>query len=155
MQELEHEFFIMNVSKCVGKILILIGLKEGNKVKNNVKIPEWIFSNKIFLRSVLRGLFDTDGCVYRKYGNYAQISFKFAGNALIDSTRKALLELDFNPTNIQTGHSSKGGIDWKFYLSRQEEIKKFFLEIKPANEKHMLRLNNIKYGDGGTFISTA
>ena len=146
IQELEYEFLLRNISKCVGKILVLTGIKEGNKVKNKVSIPKWVFGNGNFLKSALRGLFDTDGSVFRKYNNYAQISFKFAGYDLTNSVREALIKLGFTPTKIQLGHSSKGGTDWKFYLSRQEEIKKFFHEIKPANDKHLERFRNIRGG---------
>ena len=149
IQELDHEFFLMNVSKCVGKVLTLTGIKAGNKVKNKVSIPQWVFSDRKFIQSVLRGLFDTDGSVYRKYDDYAQICFKLAGYPLLESIRKALTKLSFNPTKIQVGHSYIGGPQWKFYLSRQGEIRKFFYEIKPANEKHLKRFENIKNGDAG------
>ena len=147
IQELEYENFLMNVSKCIGRVLILVGIKEGNKVKNKVEIPNWVFGNKKFIISFLRGIFDTDGCVYRKYDNYVQIQFKFACYPLIKSVKEALIKLDYNPTKIQEGNSSKGGIDWKFYLSRQKEISRFFSEIKPSNVKHTIRFNKIKSGD--------
>jgi len=38
-----------------------IGLKIGNKVKQQVKIPEWIKESKSLRLSCLRGLMDTDG----------------------------------------------------------------------------------------------
>lgn len=148
IQELENEFFLMNVSKCIGKILILTGLKEGNKVKNKVEVPEWIFSNGGFIVNLLRGIFDTDGCIYRKYDNYVQIQFKFAGHALLKSVREALIKLNYSPTKIQKGYNiSKGRIYWKFYLSRQSEVKRFFFEIKPANSKHTGRFSKIINGD--------
>ena len=139
----------MNVSKCVGKILTLIGIKAGNKIKNKVSLPKWVFSKRKFLQSALRGLFDTDGSVYRKYDNYAQICFKFASYTLIQSLREVLIKLNFNPTKIQINHSSKGGPQWKFYLSRQGEIYRFFSEIKPANDKHVKRFERIKMGTEG------
>jgi intein/homing endonuclease len=152
-QELKYEIFLRNISKCIGRILVLTGVKEGNKVKNKVEVPEWIFSNEKFIISLLRGVFDTDGCVYRKYNNYAQIQFKFAGHTLLKSVREALIKLSYNPTKIQKGYNtSKGVIFWKFYLSRQNEIKRFFFEIKPANIKHIERFSKIINGDAGNSI---
>ena len=91
------------------------------------------------------GLFDTDGCVYKKYDNYAQIQFKLGSSALILSIRKALKNLNFNPTMIKEELHSKGGagINWKFCLCRQSEIKRFFDVINPMNSKHVDRLNRI------------
>lgn len=148
LQELENEFFLMNVSKCIGGVLELVGIKAGNKVKNKVEVPKWIFGDRKFIISLLRGIFDTDGCVYRKYDNYVQIQFKFAGYTLLKSVRDALIKLDYNPTKIQKGYNiSKGKIYWKFYLSRQNEVKRFFFEIKPANVKHIERFSKIINGD--------
>ena len=45
------------------------------------------------------GLFDTDGCVYKKYDNYAQIQFKLGSFALILSIRKSLKNLNFQSNN--------------------------------------------------------
>ena len=41
------------------------GLRRGNKVRHQVDIPKWIFTNKKYQRACLRGLFDTDGGIYR------------------------------------------------------------------------------------------
>ena len=40
-----------------------IGLKVGNKVKQQVKVPSWILENDAYSTSCLRGLIDTDGCI--------------------------------------------------------------------------------------------
>lgn len=42
----------------------LLGLSIGDKIKNKVEIPNWIFNHKKYLLSCIRGLFDTDGCCY-------------------------------------------------------------------------------------------
>lgn len=38
-----------------------LGLPVGNKIKNSVEIPEWIFGRKPYLIKCLKGLFETDG----------------------------------------------------------------------------------------------
>lgn len=43
--------------------LINIGLKIGNKVKQQVDVPDWVKENDAFCTSCLRGLIDTDGCI--------------------------------------------------------------------------------------------
>jgi len=42
-----------------------LGLKIGNKVKQLLDIPDWIKVNPEYSKVCLRGLIDTDGCVFR------------------------------------------------------------------------------------------
>jgi len=141
--DISTEFLLKNVSVNVGLFLIQKGLKIGNKTSNNVKIPEWIFKNKKFVIYFLRGLFDTDGCVYRKYANYAQLQFKFAGINLIKDTKKALEFLGFNPTRIIKDSSDKCRMSWKIYLAKQQEINRFMRIINPKNPKNWKRYSLI------------
>ena len=99
--EIPNEFFLRNVSVYVGQQLIKFGLKSGNKITNKLTIPKWIEINKKYLISCVRGFFDTDGSVYRKYGNYAQIEIKLGCEETLTSIRNALLKLGFHTTKIQ------------------------------------------------------
>ena len=45
--------------------LIKLGMKKGNKITNQVDIPQWIKQNKKFRVSCLRGLIDTDGSIIK------------------------------------------------------------------------------------------
>ncbi len=142
--EAPHTFMLNNGSVYVGKYLLEAGMMLGDKIRSGVTTPEWVFKEKL-LKYFLRGMFDTDGCVYRKYDDFAQIGFKLGSIPLIHSLRRALIELNFNPTEIKGHFHSKGGarINWQFYLSRQSEIKRFFEEIQPMNQKHLDRFNKI------------
>jgi len=48
-----------------------LGIPTGSKIRNKVKIPSWIWKRKYYIKACLRGLFDTDGCIYyrRKISN--------------------------------------------------------------------------------------
>jgi hypothetical protein len=41
------------------------GLKVGDKVRNQVDVPQWVKDSTVFSRLCLRGLMDTDGGVFR------------------------------------------------------------------------------------------
>lgn len=139
---------LRNISVFVGKQLIQAGLFSGNKVENKVTIPLWLFKNQEYLIKVIRGIFDTDGCIYQKYGWFAQIQFKFGCFETTNSVCKALKKLDFNPTKVQKEwNCNKNTWAWKFYLCRQKEIDRFFKEIKLKNNKHIQRYNKIRNGD--------
>jgi hypothetical protein len=100
-----------------------------NKVKSQVSIPNWIFRNKKFMRRVLRGLFDTDGSVYKlKFGT--QISFCNHSRPLLTSVRKMLYLLGFSPSKIS---------GYNLYLTKRSDLGKFFKEIGFGNRKHINR----------------
>lgn len=105
-----------------------------NKVKEQVNIPRWILSNKDFMRAALRGLFDTDGSVYRlRWG--MQISFCNRSRPLIESVRTMLLKLRFHPSRIS---------GYNLYLTRKEDTDRFFKEIGFKNRKHIYRFLEFK-----------
>lgn len=104
------------------------GVPLGKK-KNRLRIPKDILTNRILLINYMRGLFDTDGSIYRHHKNdlaldITSVSPKFRKDIVI-----ALRKLGFSPTangkNIQ--------------LYRQNEIHRFFDQIRPANQKHLIK----------------
>lgn len=147
--ELPSEFLAINVSVFVGTYLIRNGLKSGNKVDNKLIVPKWVNKKKEYMKRFLRGFFDTDGCVYCKYGLYAQIQIKTACRETTESIWKLMARLGFHPTKIQKEEKFKNDklcYTWKLYLTRQKEIQRFFVIIKPKNPKHIGRYKKIKMG---------
>ena len=75
-----------------------LGLPIGNKIKNSVKIPAWIFEKKEYLIKCLKGLFETDGhyALNRKY--YVEyIQFCNKSKSLKESAFRALISLGYSP----------------------------------------------------------
>lgn len=125
--------------------LVSVGLQIGNKVRNQVDIPDWIFENQEYMKGCIRGLIDTDGNVARK--NYhaktlaMQISFRNESEPLLWSARRILLELGFAPSKItQSNH---------IHLTRKEDIKKYIIGIGFSNSKHIHRIQNLYEQFGG------
>ena len=130
-----NERFVCLDSRLLIEFLMSIGLKSGDKIKNNVGIPEWIFENIEFLKACLRGLIDTDGSVYRmskRDSNLIRIDFTNYSEKLLNDARAAFLKLGFNPSKIIG--------DKKFFISRQSEIVRYIREIGFSNNKHIERL---------------
>ncbi len=44
--------------------LVSRGAIRGNKIKQQIDVPGWIMKNKKYQRAFVRGLVDTDGCLY-------------------------------------------------------------------------------------------
>ncbi|MGH7174849.1 MAG: LAGLIDADG family homing endonuclease [Minisyncoccia bacterium] len=55
---------IVLTSINVVDFLVSCGLPRGNKLAQGLEIPGWIMQNKSFRKACLRGLVDTDGCIF-------------------------------------------------------------------------------------------
>lgn len=78
------------------------GVSFGNRKKLR-GLPLWIKQRDDFLAACLRGLFDTDGSVFRMAKNRpltVRIAFKNANLRLLQDVRLALVRLGFNPSKI-------------------------------------------------------
>ena len=128
----ENTMILYLYSKRVGLTLHEWGMPFGRKKMSRLT-PTVALDEVPFIR----GVFDTDGCVYRKYGLYLQIQFKFASVSLLEYVRQNLSKLGFHPTSI-TSDDTK----FRFYLSRQAEVDRFFRIIEPKNRKHLRRFQN-------------
>lgn len=115
------------------------GLPIGDKLRNGLDIPSWIYTRKSWLRACLRGMLDTDGCTYidhhlykdKKYGHLG-IAYTTYSPALKKNITKALKILGYAPT-LTTKH--------RVLLRREKEILRFFGEIVPSNKRHYAILN--------------
>lgn len=103
--------------------------KEGlvfNKVLSQVDAPPWIFKKREYMIRFLRGFFDTDGSVYRlRFG--IQISLTNKSAPLLASLQKMLHILGYHPSGMSL---------YRVYVTRREEVIRFFQEVNPANRKH-------------------
>lgn len=127
--------FINFSSKKLVEFFIKEGLKSGDKIENQVTIPEWIWGKNAYLKACLRGLIDTDGSIFKmsnKDPKLMRIGFTNHNKTLLEDTRKTFIILGFHPSKIINNR--------QFYLSRQEEISKYLKEIGFSNKKHQDRL---------------
>jgi len=104
-----------------------------NKVKAQVDIPRWVFSKKEYIVRTLRGLYDTDGSIYRlRFG--VQLSITNRSIPLLRSTRNMLCEFKYSPSRLSKG---------RIYLTRVEDLTRFYKEIGFGNRKHIRRYQEI------------
>ena len=64
VKEAKNTLIIYLNSTTIVDFLMDKGLPRGNKLKAGLKIPEWIFENNEFRKACVRGLIDTDGCLF-------------------------------------------------------------------------------------------
>jgi len=111
-----------------------LGVKSGNKKKNNQGIPNWIKKDENYLSRCIKGLIDTDGSIHyiSKKNLNLRISYTSHIPRLLKDVRGGLINFGFGPSKIINNR--------QFYLSRQEEINKYVKEIGFGNSKNLNRL---------------
>lgn len=103
--------------------LIHFGLKRGNKIKNKIEIPQWIKESKNYSKSCIRGLIDTDGCIYfSKRDKQKYIKFTNFNQILLKDFREMTKNLGYNFAKANKNNSC---------LYRKKEVARFINEIKP------------------------
>lgn len=108
-----------------------LGLTSQNKTKVSPVIPEWILADISYRQSFIRGFFDTDGCIYKTRSGL-QLSFTNRATRLLEEVRSILTIEGFSPSKIS--HD-------KVYLTRRNDIVRYFSIIGSSNIKHLNRYN--------------
>ena len=114
-----------------------LGLKQGNKIKQQVDIPNWIKRNKGYSVSCVRGLIDTDGSVFNhrykvggKYYSYKKLAFTSYSQPLRQSVFNVLKNKGLSPRFAQ---------DKDVRLDSIRDMKKYFQVFSSHNPKHLKR----------------
>src|SRR3989344_2546613 len=129
---------IVASSRTLVRFLHAQGMPIGNKLDNNLAAPKWVMKNTAFQKAFLRGLFDTDGCIYldrhkTKKKTYQHLGWTITSYAdtLIQDILQMLRNMGFSPTHQTTQKS--------VFLRKQNEVHRYFKEIGTSNPKHLNR----------------
>lgn len=113
-----------------------LGLKIGNKVKQQIDVPQWIKKKQSYKIACARGLMDTDGSVFLhrykvcgKEYKYKKISFSNYSLPLVMFMFDVFQEVGLNP---RIARSSK-----EVRIDAIEDIKKYFSVVGSHNSKHL------------------
>ena len=121
---------LVATSKKLAEFLETKGFKPGNKIINQLEIPIWIKENKDFVKVCIRGLYDTDGSVYKLTNqNSHQICFTNYNKKLMNNVRESLLSLGINPSKVTKGRD--------LLITKKSELRKFLNEIGFKNSRHL------------------
>ncbi|MCX6799486.1 MAG: hypothetical protein NTW59_05330 [Candidatus Diapherotrites archaeon] len=125
-------------SKNLAHTLRYFGLKTGNKKNNGASIPPWVFEKEEYLRACIRGLIDTDGCVYPKTKKHKTptIWFSSVSPGIRVSFTKALKILGYR---VSKWVSRKDSDSQSCSIGSSKEVLRYYKEIGFSNPKHELR----------------
>jgi len=131
------------MSKSIFDFLRSLNFPIGVKY-NSLAIPNVIFSNDNFVKACIRGIFDTDGTIYRRYSkkynrhtkvyDYLTIQIKMKNNKIITQIYDLLQMLGINCNRVISD-----GIYSVLRITDQAEINRFIEIIKPSNPYHIER----------------
>jgi len=76
-------------------------VKKGSKIEQNARVPDWILADLRFSKACLRGLIQTDGCIYVDRG-YQMVNFVNVIEALVLDARVMIENLGFKPNYSKT-----------------------------------------------------
>jgi intein/homing endonuclease len=125
-----NALFVEAVGKNIVSFLESKGFKPGDKIRNKLRIPSWIKQNPHYLSACLRGLYDTDGCVYKLTNqNSHQISFSNRNRGLLEDLREGLITLGISPSHITKGKETN--------ITKKSELAKFLKLVGFHNSKHL------------------
>jgi len=128
--------FVISVSSMdLIDYLTRLGLKKGNKIKLQVDIPNWIKNNKTYSIACVRGLVDTDGCIFNhkykvnnRFYNYTKLSFTSYSQPMRKSVYRILKSIGLKPrlSNYRD-----------IRIDSQKDMKMYFNLIGSSNPKHL------------------
>ncbi len=124
-------------SKELVEFLQQIGLKKGSKVEQQVGVPGWIEQSDDFIENCLRGLFDTDGCIYLDKHYYGKRCYLNPGMAFVNKSKPLLVF--FKDHLVARGYHPTQKTERTIFLRREQEIRYYFDTIGTSNPKHLER----------------
>lgn len=126
---------IVNSSNLVDYLRRLVKVREGEN-KNLFKLPSWVARNKRYKIGFLRGLFDSEGCIYKhRYYSNSKI-YSYTKIAITDYCDKILsiFQRFLKSVKIDAIKYKK-----RIHIYSEADAKKFFTLIGSNNSKNNIR----------------
>ena len=125
-------------STTIVEFLNSLGIVSGNKLKQGLRIPAWVLEKKSYRKACVRGLMDTDGCLYIHKHNVSGKQYQNIGLTFCSYSPELLFQVSraFEEFGIMP-HISKRGREISIYSAK--DIDRYLLIFGTSNE----RLKNV------------
>lgn len=136
----ENTIMLRVYSKRLFNLFINLGFKPGKK-SHSVEIPSLILENKQFMNFTIRGIFDTDGCIFfdrrKSYKKpYPRITLQTASIPLINQ-----LEVYLSKTfKLYVSKSNRDGYRNYIEIYGHKQLERFLKQIGFSNKRHLDRI---------------
>lgn len=128
---------VISRSSLVRYFVEKIGLHIGNKIEQQVDIPLWIKQNRIFMIACVRGLIDTDGCIFThryKVNGKEYVYKKLAFTSRSEPLRQSVYCM-LHALGLKVRLTSR----YDIWIDSPSELKRYFAIIGSHNPKHLKR----------------
>ncbi|MBI4437805.1 hypothetical protein HY631_02535 [Candidatus Uhrbacteria bacterium] len=134
----ENSVTVIFSAKSMAECVHQFGIPTGKKINNSLSVPTWVLGSDSYKRAFLRGLFDTDGCLFLDRHRIKDKLYRHIGWTITSASqdfRKQIMlllrNLGFSPTCRPSQHA--------VFLRRQHEITRYFNVLGSSNQKHLNR----------------
>ena len=125
---------ILLSSTSVVDFLVSHGLARGNKLKNGLRIPEWILKKSSYRRACVRGLVDTDGCMYIHVHRIGGKEYKNIGLTFTSACPEFIFQVaDILEESGIMPHIPKRGRD--IYVYREKSVAEYLKIFGTSNSR--------------------
>lgn len=114
-----------------------IGLKKGNKINAGLSVPQWIYEEKKYQVACLRGIMDTDGCIYNEIHRYKNKTYKYKRWNVTSASKELRKDVARILKNLRISFKERN--QRSLQIEKRDEIKKYFKEVGSNNPKHITR----------------
>ena len=132
---------VISSSNLVDYIRKLIGIKAGAS-KKLFKLPAWLLKNKRYRIGFLRGLFDSEGCVYQHkcYSNakaysYIKIAITNYCDEILSAFQSFLKSLKINSVKYRN----------RIHIYSSKDTRRFFSLVGSNNNKNKVRFKEFSH----------
>lgn len=121
-------------STSVVDFLVENGLVRGNKLKTGLRIPKWILEKPLYQKACVRGLIDTDGCIFVHVHKVRGKIYKNIGLSFVSLSKELIFQVAdiFAEFGIMP-HITKRGQD--IYLYQVDAVVKYLKVFGTSNER--------------------
>jgi len=100
---------------------------QGSKFRQHARVPAWILEEHGFARVCLKGLIQTDGCIYTDRG-YQMVNFVNASRELAQDVYDMFLLLDYRPT-LRTDRNGPVRIKHSVRVARKSDVARLIRDL--------------------------
>ncbi len=132
-----NALLLVTSSTTLVEYLVKMGAVKGNKVQQHIDIPKWISGKPEYEKPFVRGLVDTDGCLYIHNHLIQGKKYRNIGFCFTSFSKK----LTITVANILTRYKIKAQIEdngRRLYIYNQKGIKRY-LEVFGSSNPRILK----------------
>lgn len=133
---------LMISSRGLVKFLLALGLKNGDKIKQQATVPNWILKDDEYSFACLRGLMDTDGGIY--FHNHTTKGIRYRNIALCFTSRSIPLLCSVENIFLALGIKAMNNMRERVFVYNKSGIDKYMRIIGTHNSNFLNRFDSYK-----------